>query len=171
VPDAGAELASRWHRLALGAVAAVRGVIEDRKPLFAFVLGAYGCGKTYLLSASVLHAHSRRMTAIYATAVDALGAIKRGFRDDTAEGVIGALATVELLALDEVDRVNTTEWTQSTLFQILDRRYREDRVTVMVANVRPAKLPGYLHSRALDARKGGIFEWWDMPDLRQIGSR
>ena len=143
--------------------------IGERKPLFALIVGRYGVGKTWLLSAAVLYARKAKRTALYATAADMLSAVRRGFDRGNAEDVLSVLESVDVLAVDEVNRINETAWSETTLFQVLDRRYLSGRVTLMASNARPTELPGYLTSRAQDVRRGGhIWEWWDMPDLRRL---
>jgi DNA replication protein DnaC len=48
------------------------------------------------------------------------------------------LSTVPLLVLDEVGVQYGTESEQNTLFQIIDRRYRDRRPLVLMANLQPA---------------------------------
>ncbi len=143
--------------------------IMDRNPLFAVILGPFGVGKTWLLSAAVRYAWQVKCTALYATAADLLSSVRRRFGDGMAEDVLDILASVDVLAVDEVDRVSETAWSESMLLQVLDRRYREGKVTLMASNARLEDLPGYLTSRSQDARRGGhVWEWWHLPDLRRF---
>ena len=66
----------------------------------------------------------------------------------------------EVLFLDELDKVNNTEWALSQIFTLLDRRYqravREEALTVIASNRSDDELDGYLKSRLHDRRIASV---------------
>jgi DNA replication protein DnaC len=66
----------------------------------------------------------------------------------------------DVLFLDEIDKVNGTDWAEERIFQLLDQRYtravREEALTVIASNESDDKLSGYLGSRLRDSRLGPV---------------
>lgn len=77
---------------------------------------------------------------------------------------------LDVLFIDELDRVNGTDWAQERMFQLLDHRYtravREEALTVVATNAPLKELDGYLLSRLKDNRLGPIVDL-NGPDGRQ----
>lgn len=100
--------------------------------------GSYGVGKTGLLKSLVAAACRYGLTARYYRMSDLLQTIRDGFdnsnRDESR--VLSELSRVQLLAIDEVDRINRTEWSVTTACNIIDDRYEQRwfKATVMASN-------------------------------------
>jgi DNA replication protein DnaC len=80
------------------------------------------------------------------------------------------IVELDLLLLDDAGRANQTDWVSSTLFRIIDGRYREKRPTIVATNWPIARLreqPAWapLVSRLLD--DGGRVIALTGADLRQ----
>ena len=65
--------------------------------------------------------------------------------------------SLDVLAIDELDKVGQTDWARERIFQLLDARYqsaiRQEALTVIAANYQsPDELSGYLKSRIEDNR-------------------
>lgn len=81
--------------------------------------------------------------------------LRNGYSDDGFSGLYDRLASVSVLALDELDKVRLTEWAKEKLYQLCDARYRDrDRKgTLFAMNIQPATDNadfGYLFSRMRD---------------------
>jgi DNA replication protein DnaC len=84
---------------------------------------------------------------LYTTAADVIEMVRETWRRDSEKSqarVLHMLSTVPLLVLDEIGVQYGTESEQNTLFQIIDRRYRDRRPLILMANLQPAELQALL---------------------------
>ena len=103
------------------------------------------------------------VAAHYLNAMDIVLEIQNGFhsndRDETALAIISRYSRYQFLAVDEIDRVNTTQWTLSILFKLFDERYNRRHViaTALATNRDPKNLRddtwGYFESRTRDGTR------------------
>lgn len=122
------------------------------------VFGDYGRGKTGLLKALTAQFVLADVSARYVRAADLLGEIRSTYGDEsktTEEQIITRIGSLHFLAVDEVDRIPSTDWAMSTMMRVLDTRYarRHRCATAIATNQRPDALPeqwGYLQSRLTD---------------------
>lgn len=129
------------------------------------LLGKAGTGKSHLASAvlqSIMPAHC----GMYTTAADVIDMVRETWRRDSEKSqgkVLQMLASVPLLVIDEVGVQYGTESEQNTLFQILDRRYRDRRPVILMANLKPAELQSLLGDRVFDrlreVSRVVLFDW------------
>lgn len=129
------------------------------------MLGKAGTGKSHLASA-VLQAIMPAHCGLYTTASDVIEMVRETWRRDSEKSqarVLQMLSTVPLLVLDEVGVQYGTESEQNTLFQIIDRRYRDRRPLILMANLQPSELQTLLGDRIYDrlreVSKVLVFEW------------
>jgi DNA replication protein DnaC len=117
-------------------------LIED--PRIVCLLGPRGCGKTTLAVGAVRYFCLMDRTVRFCRTMDVFRAIKgtwtskRGQEDE--EDAITKLAVVDLLVLDEVQVRGGTAWEDNNLADLIDRRYGDNRATILIANLRPADL-------------------------------
>lgn len=104
--------------------------------------GARGTGKTQLGVEAIRDAAVRGFTARYDTFYRFTQRLKETFdkRNLTEAEVVSEYCRPRLLVLDEVGKVNSTEWSQSALFNLIDRRYNSLRDTVIITNHSKAEL-------------------------------
>ena len=134
----------------------------------------FGHGKTFLLAAICNELVAHQIHAYYQTVPALLNSLRATFERDGGSRFdfrFEELCQVRVLALDELDKARLTDWARETLFELLDRRYRQasSHGTVIAMNGSPRQLNddwGYLVSRITDHRfrsveLGGI-------DVRQI---
>lgn len=138
------------------ALDAARGLI-DRPAWFYTLHGAFGVGKTHLLSAIVNDARRAGQVAVYTTIANLLDHLRRTFRPGAeldGDELWDRVMSADVLAVDELDRFNPTGWAQERFFMLIDERYRkaESRLTCFATNGSLADLPGYLESRMRDKR-------------------
>jgi DNA replication protein DnaC len=130
-------------------------------------VGTHGTGKSSLAIGVLHHVLEKGGTGHYDTVVDALARIKATFREgsgDSEERVVGALCRVDLLVLDELGRSFDTPWERTTFFRILDRRYANQKPTLLVSNLSKDELGEFLGAGVVDRimQSGGkvlVFDW------------
>jgi DNA replication protein DnaC len=129
------------------------------------MLGKAGTGKSHLAS-SILQAIMPAHCGLYSTAADVIEMVRETWRRDAERSqarVMHLLTTVPLLVIDEVGVQYGTESEQNTLFQIIDRRYRDRRPLILMANLQPTELQALLGDRIFDrlreVSKVVTFDW------------
>ncbi len=123
-------------------------------------LGAPGTGKSHLATA-ILQAILPEHVGMYVTCAGIIRAVRNTWRDkegQTETEVLRTLADLPLLVIDEIGVQYGTESEQNILFEVLDRRYRDMKPTILLANLRlkrekdtdPAGLKEILGERVYD---------------------
>lgn len=127
--------------------------------------GLPGTGKSHLAIAIAQTIMAQR-TALYTSAIDAVRMIRDTWRRDsprTETEVLDMLASVHLLVLDEVGVQYGTDAEQVSLFDIIDKRYRDMMPTILLTNQNKAGMKAFLGDRSFDRlREGGkwiTFGW------------
>jgi DNA replication protein DnaC len=138
---------------------------------FYTLTGAPGVGKTRLLAVLVNGARQAGRTAVYTTTSELLDHLRATYTKDAVVGfdeTLDKLTTCTVLALDELDRYNPTEWAQEKFFQLIEKRYRraDTCLTCFATNADLDSLPQYVTSRMQD-RRSRVFEMVG-PDLRRV---
>lgn len=119
--------------------------------------GETGRGKSHLLKSLVNGFRGIGVFSQYINATDMLEGIKERFSDSqgqiAVEEVIRHYKRVQVLAIDELDKVNLTNWTKQTLHRLLDSRYEDSGLlTVLAMQMHPDRLSDdldYLRSRII----------------------
>lgn len=133
-------------------------------------IGSAGTGKTYAACGIINYLLDHGHRAAYTTASDFLLRLRNTYqqaRVESEQEVYQALLDPELLVLDEVGRQNDSAHSASSLFNLLDKRYREVKPTVIITNMPKEQLVDFF-GEALTSRlrqEGSMlgFYW---PDLR-----
>ncbi len=128
--------------------------------------GRPGTGKSHL-AIGICHAiMAAGYTALYVNALDAIGMIRATWRRDCERSeadILRELAAVDLLVIDEVGVQYGTDGEKVILFDIINRRYQEQRPMVLLTNQGRDGLKSYLGDRAFDRlREAGrwvAFDW------------
>jgi DNA replication protein DnaC len=144
------------------------------------IYGDFGQGKTLVLKIAVATALRAGKGASYGNMSAILDDIRLAF--DEKDGQSSALSrriaswsSLEVLAIDELDKVNQTPWARERIHQLLDQRYmmavRGEAITLISANFTQDggldDLDGYLASRLSDRRIGQVIELKG-PDARKV---
>jgi DNA replication protein DnaC len=127
--------------------------------------GKPGTGKSHLAIA-IGQQVMQRGTVLYTSAIDAVRMIRDTWRRDAERSesqVLRMLAAIDLLILDEVGVQYGTDAEQITLFDIIDKRYRDLMPTILLTNLGTADMKAFLGERSFDRlREGGVwlkFDW------------
>jgi DNA replication protein DnaC len=141
-----------------------------QKGTFAVFSGKPGTGKSHLAIA-IAQAVMPMTTVLYTSAIDAVRTVRDTWRKDsdrTEIQVLDIFASVGLLILDEVGVQYGTEAEQVTLFDIIDKRYRDMMPTVLLTNLNAAGMKQFLGDRSYDRlREGGIWVTFDWESQRK----
>ncbi len=118
------------------------------------LLGQVGTGKTHL-ACSIAQAviRNRLGTALVVTAAEVVRAAKSTMVRNggyTEDDLLDELGSVDLLVLDEVGGSLGTEYERSVLHEVLERRYRLIKPSVVCSNMTAKDLGQYIGERALD---------------------
>ncbi|WP_233096226.1 ATP-binding protein [Alicyclobacillus sp. SO9] len=99
--------------------------------------GPVGVGKTHLAAAISLKLLEQEFRIVFGTVTSLLGQIRHTF-DDSKEreaDVFNRLTQCDLLVIDDIGKEKVTEWTEQTLFEIINSRYENNRSLVLTSNV------------------------------------
>jgi DNA replication protein DnaC len=145
-----------------------------------FLYGASGQAKTLLLKIAVAVAFRDGRTAAYADMRAVLDDVRLAY--DRPENMQSELArrmewwlSRQVLAIDELDKINATGWAIERMFHLVDQRYqravRGNALTLIAANYnRLDEISSYLRSRIEDNRfaaRGWVVRL-DGPDGRRL---
>ncbi|MBV8667045.1 MAG: ATP-binding protein [Burkholderiaceae bacterium] len=127
--------------------------------------GRPGTGKSHLAIA-IGHEVMRKGTVLYTSAIDAVRLVRDSWRRDAERSetqVLRMLAAIDLLILDEVGVQYGTEAEQISLFDIIDKRYRDLMPTILISNLGTGDMKAFLGERSYDRlREDGQwvkFDW------------
>ena len=133
----------------------------------AIFVGKPGTGKTHLAVGIALHIMKDQRTVLFTTVQLAIRSIKDTWSkgSDTSESqAISILAAPDLLILDEVGVQFGSDFEKQILFDVLNERYEKRRPCILLSNIAPSELSGYLGERVTDRLRedGGkmiSFDW------------
>lgn len=139
-----------------------------RKGASLILSGKPGTGKSHL-TAAILQAHIKRDVR-YTTCMDMIRAVRETWRKDSERSesqVLTYLEQLDLLAIDEVGMQYGTEGEQTILFDVLDRRYREVRPTILITNQDKDGFKQFIGDRTYDRlRETSRWVAFDWPSHR-----
>ncbi len=123
--------------------------------------GNIGTGKSHLAIAIAQAAMLQGCTAMYGNAMDVVRRLREGWRRDShmseAE-VLDLYGSIDLLVIDEIGVQYDSESVQMHLFDVLNRRYRDNKPTILLSNLDAKGIEAYLGPRTYDRlRENGYF--------------
>ena len=115
--------------------------------------GPTGSGKTHLAAAIAYELTQRERTVVFQSVPELLMRIRGTFdrhAETSEQQLVTELINCDLLVLDDLGSEKTTEWTEATLFTIIDQRYRLERPIVVTTNLSPTVLGQVIGTRTMD---------------------
>jgi len=151
-----------------------RGLVQGA-PKSVLITGPTGCGKTHLAAAMVrrlvqagrIHQHNAR----FVSSVDFLIEAKATFNSSSGESEEGVLMRYErpaLLILDDLGAEKQSDWAATLLYALLDRRYRDMKITFITSNMTLEQIEQQLGSRTASRLSEYEIVKIKMPDHRKI---
>lgn len=171
----------------MGGDAAKEACIEASKKINSILLsGTTGCGKTHLAVAMmrrkvvetdiVYQTYSlglwpeKSPKACFITVPELLLQIRATYNnksDRTEEELIDEYGSVSLLVLDDLGSEKPTEWAESTLYLIIDRRNRDDRWTIVTTNLSLGEIEQRIGARIASRLADMKIIKLNLPDYRK----
>ena len=155
----------------------VKGLLCEREgkvavPAWIVLYGGFGTGKTHLLAAAFntlgAGGSAGGCYPLYVLVPDLLDYIREG-QDAPEPGEylrrLRAIQQAPIVIFDDLGAEKPTEWSEETLFKLVDHRYREGLPTAFGSNVIPARLEPRIASRVQDRRLSAVV-LMEGPDYR-----
>lgn len=137
------------------AIAAVEAFCANPRGWLSFA-GDYGVGKTALLYAALNRLSVQGRFGRYTTAPVLIDKLRNLIRNDgDPDGYLQRWIDAPLVAIDELDKYDQTEFAEKSIFRLFNARYerRNEAGTLLAYNLdRAARLPAFLRSRIKDGR-------------------
>jgi len=114
--------------------------------------GMPGTGKSHL-AAAILQGIMPRHCGLYTTCMGIIRSIRGTWRKDSEHSetdVLRAYAGTPLLVIDEIGVQYGTDGEQTILFDVLDRRYRDQMPTILLTNQAKAGFKQFIGDRSFD---------------------
>lgn len=150
-----------------------------KNPSDLVLTGSPGTGKSHLAAAIVRElilagkifrvTDPLRSVAEFITAANLFLDLRKSFNDreaDTETVIIERLSKITLLVLDDLGSEKPSEWAITTLYTIIDARYREMRPTIVTTNLSLKQIAGQLHERIASRLSSGNIVKLSGPDHR-----
>lgn len=120
------------------------------------LIGATEVGKTLLLTTTVTEALRNGRYARYVTEDDLLKELKEAISlYGSDRRVISRYASYDLLAIDEIGRGKQTEYSDTILFSIINKRHEGMRQTMLAGNLTVKELAAYYDDAQIRRLKDG----------------
>lgn len=147
--------------------------------------GTAGCGKTHMATAIFRELVRKRViivehnyhdeptwkkNGLVITAPDLLLQIRQVFNGNskkTEADIVHQYSQVEYLLLDDLGAEKTSEWSISTLYTIIDERYREVRPTIVTTNLTLDEIAKQISPRIASRLSQGKILKLNLPDYRK----
>ena len=130
-----------------------------------YLYGPVGAGKSHLAAAICNALAADGYTVAYGSVPDLTSFVRRGFADQTADDRHDTLLLADVLLLDDLGTQKSSEWTEETLFRLIDGRSRREAWTLITSNMDLDQQPYRLASRIAEM---AVEVWMPISDYRRI---
>ena len=144
------------------------------KPLDLLLTGNAGSGKTHLAVAIFREwVKTQKVTtnnALFITVTDLLLEIREVFSDKTDKTeaeIVNKYAREQYLILDDLGAEKTSEWSITTLYTIIDQRYRQELPTIVTTNLTIDQIGSQISERIASRLASGKVIKINAPDYRK----
>ncbi len=96
--------------------------------------GNVGVGKTHLAMAILNKKLSRGITGVFATVPTLMQSLRNAIKDNSLDETLQKICVCDVLVLDDFGTENQTEWTNETMFTLLNDRYINSKQTIITTN-------------------------------------
>jgi DNA replication protein DnaC len=117
------------------------------------LVGLPGCGKSHLASAIGRRASNAGYSMLFDRAPKLLMRLRTAFGSHSGNcelAMIETLGAVDLLIIDDLGAEKKTEWSEQTIYTIIDERYSNRRSTLITTNLPLEELSEKLSPRTMD---------------------
>lgn len=149
-------------------------ILKNRAWAALILVGQTGTGKTLLaceLAQALMHSAARSVR--YITAAGMISEIQACYSQEgkSQEGEIQRFVQFDVLILDEIDAIRSTENASLLLTEIVNRRYNENKPVIVISNQPFDHLARYVgervHSRLHENSFSCALNWGDARRVRQ----
>ncbi len=150
-------------------------------PCSIYLFGPYGCGKTHLAVCIFVELIKTlkingENDGLFVTVTDLLLDIRDSFRNNgvsstTEKQLVNKYSSVNYLIIDDIGAEKHTDWTESTLYTIIDRRHSNLLPTIYTSNLSLEELDSHLGPRIASRLADSKIIKITMPDFRKKRSR
>ncbi|AKN34213.1 DNA replication protein [Clostridium carboxidivorans P7] len=102
------------------------------------IYGKPGNGKTYFAGCIANALLKKYVPVVCVSSILILERIKYSFNkfgDEGVQNILNCLDNAELLIIDDIGTENNTNWSRSTMYQIIDSRYRKKKPLIVTSNL------------------------------------
>jgi DNA replication protein DnaC len=130
-------------------------------------LGRIGTGKTHLAAAIAQTVLQRNRTVMYETAYEMVTRLRNSMRHDakvSGSDLLDTYGTIDLLVIDEFGLQASTDDVKGHLTNVLDKRYRNGKPTVLISNFDTNGFVEYVGDRIADRLReiaSAVFFPWE----------
>lgn len=114
--------------------------------------GGFGTGKTHLAASIANYLISQLYPVMFGNITNIISSIRSTYHSNsqlTEENILEMLTDVEILIIDDLGKENTSSNTRSLIYQIINRRYEEEKLIVATTNLNSQQLTGKIDAAAI----------------------
>ena len=97
--------------------------------------GGFGSGKTHLAAAVCNALASRGISVLFGTSIEHLDNIRSDFENTGINKHLAKMKAANVLVIDDLGKEKKSEWTQQTLFDVVNYRYEHNLPTIVTTNL------------------------------------